>query len=318
VSSRLFALEAPFAGVLHPKAEELCVYGRTWAQSVGLAQTATELERFDAALYWQLIAEAYPTAPWEILTIAHDWSCWGFFLDDFDDASEAASRPGALSYLFAQIVAILRDEPLPDNAAPLLQVLSGVWQRIHLYSSNEWRSRFRGTLADSLSAYQWEVQNRVCHRIPSVVEYIDYRRKTGGWRTLVLLVDLALGRTLPERIYRNPDLQRLLDTANNVICWANDLFSFEKECAIGEVHNLVPVVQAEQHCSTNAAIQMIVDWHNQEVQQWQHLLKQMPRWSWRRQDMRHVQAYLAFSEHYMRANHVWSQVSGRYHSSIAL
>ncbi len=315
ILSHLRALECPFAKVQHPQAEALQVYGRTWAQRVGLVRTATELERFDAAFYWRLIAEAYPTAPWDILTIAHDWSCWGFYLDDFDDASTAATQPAALRQLFAQILATLRDAPLPDDPPLFLYVLKDIWQRMRLHSSDEWRSRFIRTLAESLSAYQWEAENRINHRVPSVVEYMDYRRKTGGWRTLVLLVDLALGQTLPERIYSNPALQYRLDTANNIICWANDLFSFEKEYAIGDIHNLVCVTQANHHCTIDAATQMIVGWHNQQVHLWQHLMKQKPHWSWRPRESRHVQAYLAFSEHYMYANHIWSQTSGRYHDS---
>lgn len=311
-SAHLRALENPFVEVLHPQAEKLQLYGRTWAQRVGLVRTAAELERFDAALYWRLIAEAYPTAPWDILTIAHDWSCWGFSLDDFDDASAIASQPEALRHLCAQILAILHDAPAPDDPPLFLRILQDVWQRMHRYSSNEWRSRFTRTLAESLSAYQWEAQNRVGQRVPPVAEYMDYRRKTGGWRTLVLLVDLVLGQTLPERIYSNPSLQRLLDTANNIICWANDLFSFEKEYAIGEVHNLVCVTQASHDCAIDAATQMIVGWHNQEVRLWKHLMKHQSRWSWRPRDARHVQAYLTFSENYMHANHVWSQVTGRY------
>ncbi len=311
----LLALENPFVGVLHPQAEELRVYGRTWAQRVGLVNTPAELERFDAALYWQLVAEAYPTVPWEILTIAHDWSCWGFFMDDFDDASEAATQPGALRHFFAQVLAILRDAPLPGELPPLLHVVADVWKRMHQHSSSEWRRRFHDTLADSFAAYQWEAQNRVARHIPPVAEYVDYRRKTGGWRTLVLLVDLAEGRTVPGHVFGNPTLQHLLDTANNIICWANDLLSYEKERAIGDVHNLVRVVQSEYRLTEEAAVGLVVKWHNQAVHLWKHLVQHVPRWE--SEYAQHIQAYLAFSEHYIYSNCIWSQVSGRYQSRVA-
>ncbi len=306
------ALESPFVEALHPKATDLQVYARAWAQRMGLVRTPAELARFEAARYWQLIAGAYPNVPWEILTIAHDWNCWGFFLDDFDDASDAAAQPQTLRSLFAQVIAILQDAPMPGNLPPFLHALQDVWQRVHKYSSATWRRRFVRTLADGFDAYQWEARNRLKGRTPPVSEYMAYRRQTGGWMTDVLLVDLALGRTLSERVYTHPALQQLLDTANNVICWANDLFSFEKERAIGEVHNLVHIVQTEYHCTTEAAIQTISNWHNQEVQRWQQLVKQMPRWG--RRESRHVQAYITFCEHFMRSNHAWSQVTGRYQS----
>ncbi|HEY7124891.1 MAG TPA: terpene synthase family protein [Ktedonobacterales bacterium] len=314
----LQALEAPPEGSVHPQAAELREYGRAWVQRVGLVQTTAELARFDAALFWQLIAQSYPEAPWEILTIAHDWSCWGFFLDDFDDSSEAAIQPAALQRFFVQLLAILRDEPLPGERPLLCQVVEDIWKRVHRYSSSEWRHRFASTLSESLAAYQWEAQNRVSRRIPSLVEYIEYRRKTGGWRTLVLIVDLALGRTLPQGTYSNPVLQQLLDTANNAICWANDLFSFEKERARGDVHNLITVTQAEHQCPLETAVQLIIGWHNQELQRWQYLVTQLPRWSWKPYEIKHIQAYATFSKNYLHANYVWSQVTGRYQSHAAL
>ncbi len=315
MSVSLLALENPFVGALHPQAEALRDYGRAWVQRVGLVQTAEELARFDAALYWQLIAAAYPEAPWEVLTIAHDWSCWGFFMDDFDDASEAAAQPTTLQHFFAQVLAILQGAPRCEQRSPLLHMVEDIWKRIHRFSSREWRHRFFNTLSESFAAYQWEAHNRISQHIPSVAEYVEYRRKTGGWRTLVLLVDLAVGRTLSEGTYTNPALQRLLDAANNAICWANDLFSFEKERKTGDVHNLISVTEAAYHCTTETAIEMIVGWHNQEVQRWQHLAKQVPRWGWRLNERKHVQAYIAFSQHYLYANHTWSQVTGRYRSS---
>lgn len=309
--TRLLALENPFVGVRHPQAEALRVYGRTWAQRVGLVQTAADLERFDAALYWQLIAEAYPQAPWEILTLAHDWSCWGFFFDDIDDASAAAFHPAALRRLFGQILAVLRDEPLSGDLPLIVQVVIDIWTRMRQHGASEWRSRFHDTLADSLAAYQWEARNRVNHAIPSVADYIDHRRKTGGWRTLVLLVDLAKGRAMPEHVFTHPALQHVLDTANNVICWANDLLSYEKERAIGEIHNLVPVVQSAYHLTEETAVEVAVRWHNQSLHQWKGLVHQL--YQCHLPDPQHVQAYIDFSQHYMYANCVWSQISGRYH-----
>ncbi len=304
-------LENPFAEALHPKAADLEAYARAWVQRMGLVRTPAELERFEAARYWYLVAGNFPQAPWDVLTIAHDWSCWGFFLDDFDDASAAAAQPQTLHHLFAQVLAILQDtSAAPGAPSPLLGALQDVWKRIHRHSSAAWRRRFVRALVESFSAYQWEARNRFSQRIPAVVEYLDYRRKTSGWRTLALLVDLTLGRTLSERVYSSPAFQQLLDTANNVICWSNDLFSFEKERAIGEVHNLVHIVQTEYRCTIEAAMQMIGTWHNQEVRRWQHLVAQMPRFLLR--EARHIRAYIAFSEHSMRSNHVWSQVTGRY------
>ncbi|HLW01912.1 MAG TPA: terpene synthase family protein [Ktedonobacterales bacterium] len=317
VSPLVFSLENPFGGKVHPQAERLRAYGRDWVQRVGLVQTEADLSRFEAARYWQLVAATYPHAPWDILTIIHDWSCWGFFLDDYDDTGAATAQPAALRRFFDHLLAVLQDTPLPCDLPPLLRVLADIWERMARHSARAWQQRFASALADSFSAYEWEARNRADQRVPSVGEYLPYRRKTSGWRTLALLVDLSMGHTLPERIYTSDEFQAPLDAANNVICWANDIFSFEKECASGDVHNLVHIVQTEQRCTTEAAIQTIVGWHNQEIQRWQQLVDHLPRqWGWWPPDARLVQAYMQFSQHSMYANHVWSQASGRYQMPI--
>lgn len=304
------ALHYPFADELHPQAEDLKHHARNWVQRMGLVHTDAELERFEAAQYWRLIAGAYPTVPWDILTIAHDWNCWGFFLDDIDDASQAASQPTTLRRLFAQIQAILNNAPPEGALPPFLEALCDVWQRIRALSSRRWQRRFRQTLAQGFAAYQWEARNRASCQIPTLPAYMAYRRQTGGWMTDVLLVDLTQGQTLPACVYTHPTLQRLLDTANNVICWANDLYSYPKERAIGEVHNLVAVVQAAYRCDLEAAQNLVAVWHNLEIERWRSLVNQLPRWRWR--DAQHVQAYVTFSERFMRSNYEWSQVTGRY------
>ncbi len=315
---QVFPLENPPGGEIHPLAEKLHAYGHEWVQRFGLAQTEADLSRFEAARYWQLVAATYPQAPWDILTIVHDWSCWGFFLDDYDDTGAAAAQPATLRRFFNQLLAVLQDAAPARDLPPLLRVLADVWERMAHHSSRIWRQRFTHTLIESFSAYEWEARNRADHRIPGVAEYLSYRRKTSGWKTLALLVDLSIGHTLPERIYASSEFQAPLEAANNVICWANDLFSYEKESADGDIHNLVQIVQAERHCTLEAAIQTIADWHNQEIQRWRHLVKHLPRqWRWWPPDARLVHAYMQFSQHSMYANHVWSQASGRYQPSIS-
>lgn len=311
--SPLVAMKRPFVGTLHPQAEALRLYGRAWIQQVGLVQSTADLAHFDAALYWQLVAEVYPTAPWEVLTLAHDWSCWGFYVDDFDDSSHAAHQPEALQSFFKQVLAVLRDQTLPSDPPLLLRVLWDIWQRMCRHSDSVWQQRFHATLAESLAAWKWEAQNRVAQHIPSVQDYLVQRRKTSGWLTLALFVDLAQGRTLPEYLYQWPPLRQLLDSANNVICWSNDFYSYAKERVFGEVNNLIPVIQAAYHCNEKEAIQQVVTWHNdalRECSQWGHLIESFSLSE--PGDSDHLQTYFAFCKHAIAGNDAWTQISGRY------
>jgi hypothetical protein len=305
-------LEYPFEEALHPQAEALRTYANDWVRRMGLVTTPQEIERFDSAAYWRLIAGAYPTGSWEFLTLAHDWNAWGFFLDDLDDASAAAREPETLRQLFATILAILEGAPAGTKEPPLLQALRHVWQRIHLRSSPTWRRRFRETLANGMAAYHWEAHNRASGQMPSLTDYLSQRRHTGGWLTDLLLVDLAQDRTLAEEVYGSPPVQQALEAANNIICWANDLYSFSKEARLGEVHNLVQIVKTTYQCELEAAQQMVVAWHNLEVLRWQYWAAQVPALALAPAEASHLRAYLAFCEHFITANARWSQLTSRY------
>lgn len=314
-----FALATPFIGSNHPQAENLRVYGRDWVQRVGLVQKAADLEAFDAARYWQLIAGAYPTVTWEVLTLAHDWNSWGFYLDDYDDSGSAAHQPEVLHHLFTLILALLEDQPLPNDPPRFLLALADIWRRIHQYSDSQWRRRFTGTLAESFEAYRWEAYNRANQRIPSVSEYLGYRQQTGGWMTDLLLVDLSQGRTLPEQLFRWPDLQQLLDTANNIICWSNDLYSYAKEQAVGDVHNLISVVMSAFHCNEEAAVRQVMAWHDAAVREWELRKYQVLQVLMCDQaDRQHILAYIGFCEAFIASNHTWSRRSGRYQAPNTL
>jgi hypothetical protein len=296
---------------MSPFVERLKEHASAWVQRFGLIQDAADWERFLTAKYWVLIARAYPLAEFETLAIAHDWNCWGFMLDDLDDDGPNARRPEDMRKLFVSIMAILRSEPDASHSDPFLAALHDVWQRLSQHATPVWRGRFRGTLEAGLGSYVWEATNRARRIVPSLSEYMLMRRLTGGWLTDVALVDITEHFTLPSTVYHNPNVRQLLDAANNVICWANDLYSLAKERQRGDVHNLVMILQRERQLTLQEAIGKASALHDAEVRRYLELEQRLP--SFGSEGDSCMQKYAAFARAFIRANMDWATESGRYH-----
>ncbi len=105
-------------------------------------------------------------------------------------------------------------------------------------------------------------------------------------------------------------------TSNNVICWANDLFSLEKEAESGDVHNLVLILRHERKGSLQEAVSDAVAMHNSQVEEFENLEPQIP--SFGRAVNANLGRYITVLKTRMRGNFDWSQESGRYKSQQIL
>jgi 5-epi-alpha-selinene synthase len=280
-----------------------------------LVRSPAAQQRFLTAQYWVLIAYAYPTAPFTDLALANDWNCWGFLLDDIDDDSALARKPEALQGMFADILRVLQGDTSAMHGGPLIDGLRDVWGRLTALTTLEWRRRFQATLGAGLAAYHWEAANRAGKIIPDRATYLAQRRQTGGWLTDAALVDVVERFTVPDDFLRHPIIAQLLEAANNAICWANDLYSLEKEIARGDVHNLVLVLQHEEGCALPDAIARVAALHDDEVRRFEALAQAVPRFGDERDRM--ATAYIRFCQNFMSGNIAWSRQSGRYRAVAA-
>jgi 5-epi-alpha-selinene synthase len=98
--------------------------------------------------------------------------------------------------------------------------------------------------------------------------------------------------------------------ANNLISWCNDLVSLEKEMRVGDVHNLVVVLQHHHQISLQQAIHMAIEQHNAEMKAYLELEPQVPSFG---PDIDpQVQLYLRGLRHWMRGNLDWGLTAKRY------
>jgi 5-epi-alpha-selinene synthase len=305
-------LWCPFPEAIHPAAMNVQQATTRWAQKFGLLRTRQDCERFERGQYGILMARAYPTARQEDLQLIADWNTWTFLLDDQFDEHTVGYDPNGLEQLARRILATLRGAaPSPSDSATF-HALHDIACRLRARRDEAWMERFTACVAASLAAGHWESENRVVGRMPTEQEYRHMRLFTSGVFCYLALIELATQITLPDAIVHHPAVQYLANTTNRVICWSNDLFSFLKEVARRDVHNLIIILQHERQLSFDDAVYEVTIAHDAEVEAFQLGRAQVPSFGVA-QDCA-VQSYIDGMQAWMRANMDWSLATGRYNA----
>jgi 5-epi-alpha-selinene synthase len=260
-----------------------------------------------------LMARAYPSARQEALQIITDWSTWLFLLDDQCDEAGIGQDPEQLARFHRRLLDVLRGVPPRPDEEPLVHSLWDLYSRMRANAPEGWLGRFSHSVAQYFTANVWEATNRRQGLIPDAASYYTMRLFTSAVYPCLILIELAEDLRLPPEAYNHPHVQRLAQITNNVICWANDIVSLEKELRQGDVHNLALVLAHEQQLPLQAAVDRVGALHDAEVDAFVALSQHLPCFSSAvDSDLRR---YVAGMRFWMRANLDWSLATTRYQSA---
>ena len=255
----------PFPYRRNPHVERTRAHLDEWTHSVELVGRETARQRFAKADFGWFAAVVYPTADPEHLDLMADWFGWLFLVDDQLDDGDAGRDVDHVQSVVARLRAVLDDpETTAASAAPAPsasaaeRALADLWQRTASAATPTWRRRFVGHLDDCLTtAATWEARNRLDGIVPDERTYIRNRRHTGAIYVCMDLIDIVERLDIPEHVCDSAQFGAALDAACNVVCWTNDVYSLEKERALGEVHNLVLVVEHHRGLDTDEALRQV-------------------------------------------------------------
>jgi hypothetical protein len=253
---RTFAAEAlvgpPFPGEINRHATEVGGRSVEWAAKFGLVSTSEAAKRLDRASAAQLAGRACPAAEPNQLGLLTDLFTWLFAFDDSCDDDGLGADPGRLSPVVARLLDVL--DLLGGAAPPALLAAAGptgtalhdLCQRVRAQGQPSELLRFAGQLRDYLLALLWEAANREHHRVPTVAEYVQMRRHTGAVYPSFTLTDIAHGALPTAERRADPNLSLMDTLAVDLVCWCNDVFSYDKERRLAQDgHNLTVVIARE-------------------------------------------------------------------------
>ncbi|MGE7773540.1 terpene synthase family protein [Chitinophaga sp. NPDC101104] len=295
----------PFPSMLNPFAKEAEKHTAEWAARYGLVKSEKARERFNRARFAMLSSRAFPTAGRFELCIAAEFNTWLFLLDDKNDES-MFGKVDYLQMVHSFVSQILRNSTVvaPEEGMALAGGFADLWKRMRRLGSPSWQQRFVKSMTDYLDACLWEVENRIAHKAPSVADYIEKRPYTGALYADIELIEILENIYLPDEVRNHDVVQQLSLACNNVVCWANDLFSFDKERRQGDVHNLVVVLKEERSLTLESAVAEAARMHDEEVRRFIMLSESIPNFGEEVND--ELQRYVGVLKAWMRANLDWS------------
>jgi hypothetical protein len=314
-SQATISLYCPFPSALHPQVEAIQTQSIVWARSFSLCISESDYQHLDRSRVAWLVARAFPDATRDGLQITADWTTLFCLLDDRSERSDTdiGQLARVLSYLLNTIRdgRISRPTDVPSDADVLACALADLRQRIINRGGVYCAVRFSDRLESQFSAFLWEHLNRRNSICPSWAAYVTMRAVTVGVLPLLELATITDDISLSPDTLSHPAIVNLMTMCCNVVGWTNDLFTYEKEHAQGEVHNLVILLMRERDLSLNEARQLATRKIDAEVREFISLSQRLPSFGG---DNTTTQRYVRIMQNWMRGHIDWSTETARYQS----
>ncbi|MFF4507193.1 terpene synthase family protein [Streptomyces sp. NPDC001401] len=240
-------LDVPFALRTNPRLEKALPghVQRLW--SFGLPEKVYLAQRCP-----DIVGGWWPEAHGDDLDLGLDFFAWLFLVDDaFDGLNKQDAEK--LIKTFTGVV-----EGAGGNGDSRVDFFADVWARQCKGMSARYCRRAADNWTKVFDALLTEVVNMSEGHFPTIEEYRSIRYRSGYMPPILDMTERLRGFELTPEVYADPVFQTLYDA--NVWCLnlVDDLFSFEKEAAQGEPHNMVLVVERERGCSRSEAVDAVV------------------------------------------------------------
>jgi hypothetical protein len=223
-----------------------------WLARLNLMDTRG-LARARRAHLTTLVAGFYPFVGHAELSLASDYVSWAFALDDIADETAAGARPAGLMELFERFDDVFDGATPGPHAIPLEIGLYEVLDRLTRLANRAQLGEFIEGNRAYFGAMLWEANNRAGNIVPDESSYNAFRPAAGAVPSFFALIEPLERIRLAQEVKARADVAELARLAGSIICWTNDLLSYDKERAEGDVHNLVIVYEHHRQLGPGAA-----------------------------------------------------------------
>lgn len=260
-------LYCPFPRAINEHADAVHRGTVHWIRRFGMLGDEERAYRaFEAMGLGRLTARTHPDNSREDLQLITDWHTWLFIRDDLGDECRIGWHPGELSGLDSHLLDILEGAETTARDESLARALGELRDRLQQTGpSAAGMRRLIHAIDEHLEATLWEATNRARGVVPDLYSYLRMRPLTGGLSIVTELTEIVEGDYLPTEVRELDTISRLTEASHNIVCWANDLLSLEKELNRGEVNNLVVVLREEEGLTLQEAVDRAAQMHNDEM-----------------------------------------------------
>jgi hypothetical protein len=163
----------------------------------------------------------------------------------------------------------------------------------------------------------WEANNRAGKWVPHESSFLLLRPAAGAVPPFSALIEPLEQLELAPRVKAHPQVLELRQLAGGIVCWINDVLSFEKERKLGDVHNLAIVYEVHRWLSPGAALTQAVKLCNAEVDGFMARAAALP--SFPEAETATLNRYIGVLSSMIRITREWTLGSARYaaHDELA-
>jgi len=307
-------LYCPFSPAIHPEVKRVALHTDAWVASFHL-YTGAAYQKYQADNFAWLTARFYPGAELEQLQIANDFIVLLFALGDLLDGSYTIEKQEQLSTFIDRFNAVIQHSALlvRETETPLLAAWANLWPRIEQISTAASTARLSQSLHALLQAALRELEHTRTQAL-TVAQYMAERPYLAGAGISTGIIPIIEGIWLPDDVLQHPVLTELEQLSHNLLCWSNDLFSFSKEQANGDAHNLVSIVQQERGLTLEEALLCVAAIHNTDMRRFVSLSGQLPVFDAATDQA--VARYVEALRRHLRGNIDWSEKDSRRYSFV--
>lgn len=312
------ALRCPFPPAMHRSVAVAESSTLAWAERFGLTSDPAVRCRLRATRSARLAGRVGPRATLQGLLLNTDWQTWLFLFDDaFCDESEAGGRPGAVIGLTAQVLTVVETGEAPPRAAeqirPFLASLADLRARLARLATPGQLARFTTQVTGYLLALTWEAAHRETAAPADLTEYRVMRRHSGAVYPCLALIDVINGFELSALLWHRPSMHAVNEAVADLVCWANDIFSYPKELLRStQVFSLPTILAHERGLTVPEALREAARMHDDRIREYQAL--ETPLLA---EGDPPVVRYLADLRSWIGGHLAWSHETGRYGLGMA-
>jgi germacradienol/geosmin synthase len=247
-----------------------------WSARMGVFSEGIWTARYGSAIDLPLAAAGMaPDGTLEEISLSSNWLTWGTYGDDYFPRVYGATRNVAAAKAAVARMAGFMPLDLGATAAPanaLERTLADLWRRTAAGLSERGRRDARAAVMEMVESWPWELANQFQHRVPDPVDYVEMRRRTFGADLTMSLSRISRENELPPELFETRTMHSLRNAAGDYLCFANDVFSYQKEIEFeGELHNLVLVVQKFLGVTREESVRLVNELMTARLGQFEHL-----------------------------------------------
>ncbi|KAI0370356.1 terpenoid synthase [Pilatotrama ljubarskyi] len=297
--------QCPLKGATNPHYAQAAAESSAWVKSYNvlsdrklafLLQGSSEL----------LVSHAYPYAPYEQFRTCCDFVNLLFVVDEVSDDQNGkdARRTG-------EVFLNTMRYPDWDDGSALAKMTREFKQRLLAFAGPNSYRRFLMHCDDYVNAVAREAEYRERGEVLDMDSFRTLRRENSAIRLCFGLFEFALGIDLPDIVFQDTHFMTLYWAAADMVCWSNDVYSYNMEQAKGHTgNNIVTVLMRQKNIDLQAASDLVGAHFATLMNRFVETKRLLPTFGAGLDDA--VARYVEAMEHWIIGNLEWSFESQRY------